>query len=89
MSEELKQTSAEQTPAEAAQEDLSAQAPAEAVQAESPAEAVPETDAQERYHPRPKYQLVLAWVLLGIVVVGIILWLLEIATAGSLFGLLD
>ena len=40
------------------------------------------------YTPRPKYQLVLAWVLLVIVVVGLILWLLEIGTAGSLFGLL-
>lgn len=44
--------------------------------------------SEEGYRPRPTYQKVLAWVLLGIVIVGIILWYLEIATAGSLFGLL-
>lgn len=41
------------------------------------------------YHPRPTWQKVLAWVLLGLVIVGLALWYLEIATAGSLFGLLD
>lgn len=47
-------------------------------------------DEQPRqpYVPRPKYQLVLAWFLLILVIAGIVLWLLEIATAGSLFGLL-
>lgn len=45
--------------------------------------------AQEsKYTPRPKYQIILAWVLLAIVIVGVILWLLEIGTAGKLFGLL-
>ena len=44
--------------------------------------------SQESYTPRPKYQVILAWVLLVIVIVGVILWLLEIGTAGKLFGLL-
>lgn len=51
-------------------------------------ETLPAEEEKERYHPRPKYQLVTAWVLLAIVVVGVILWLLEIGTAGALFGLL-
>lgn len=61
--------------------------------------AAPEQDAQEdrvqnllgdanAYHPRPTYQKVLAWVLLAVVVAGVILWYLEIATSGKLFGIL-
>lgn len=46
-------------------------------------------DGTKPYIPRPKYQIVTAWILLVIVVVGVILWLLEIGTGGSLFGLLD
>lgn len=45
--------------------------------------------SDDSYHPRPTWQKVLAWVLLAIVIIGIVLWYLEIATAGSLFGLLD
>lgn len=52
-------------------------------------DVLPAEEPKESYHPRPKYQLVLAWTLLAIVVVGVILWLLEIGTAGKLFGLLD
>lgn len=43
---------------------------------------------EPKYTPRPKYQIILAWVLLVIVIVGVILWLLEIGTSGKLFGLL-
>ncbi len=46
----------------------------------------PQEDAP--HAQRPKYQIILAWVLLAIVVIGVIMWLLEIATAGKLFGLL-
>lgn len=64
---------------------------AEAV--EATAEAVESEGApllsDDAYHPRPTWQKVLAWVLLGLVIVGLVLWYLEIATAGSLFGLLD
>lgn len=72
-------------------EDLTGQA-AEAVNDAS--EEVEETEgapllSDDSYHPRPTWQKVLAWALLGIVIVGIVLWYLEIATAGSLFGLLD
>lgn len=50
---------------------------------------IEETELDHKpYVPRPKYQLVLAWIMLAIVVVGVILWLLEIGTAGKLFGLL-
>lgn len=54
-----------------------------------------ETDAPQKeepkqpYVPRPKYQIVIAWILLVLLIVGIVLWLLEIGTAGSLFGWLD
>jgi hypothetical protein len=48
----------------------------------------PQSEEKQPYTPRPLYQLVIAWALLAIVVVGVILWLLEIGTAGKLFGLL-
>lgn len=47
-----------------------------------------EEQNEKEYTPRPKYQLVIAWILLALVIVGTILWLLEIGTAGKLFGLL-
>lgn len=56
--------------------------------AEQAAEGAP-LFSDDGYHPRPTWQKVLAWVLLAIVIVGIVLWYLEIATAGALFGLLS
>lgn len=47
-----------------------------------------EEQEKKEYQPRPKYQLVIAWILLVLVIIGTILWLLEIGTAGKLFGLL-
>lgn len=58
------------------------------VAAEEPVLMEPD-DGHKPYVPRPKYQIVLAWIMAVIVALGFILWLLEIATAGSLFGLLN
>lgn len=55
---------------------------------EEVSEPVTTVEEGECYVPRPRYQLVLAWALAILVALGFILWLLEIATGGSLFGLL-
>lgn len=68
------------------QEAAASQEPHEETQADT--ELVQELLKEEGYRPRPTYQKVLAWALLVIVLIGIALWYLEIATAGSLFGLL-
>ena len=66
MSEEEKKAPQEASPEEAPKE---------------PAENVPEKkteEAAEPYVPSPKWKRVLAWVLFGIVCLGIFLWLLGI-----------
>lgn len=63
MSEEEKKITPEETP-------------------EEPTEKVPETKTEEPaepYVPSPKWKRVFAWVLFGIVCLGIFLWLLGIA----------
>lgn len=71
MSEEEKVTAPEEQPEEKEKE-----APAE-----TPKDA-PETkpeESAEPYVPSPKWKRVLAWVLFGVVCLGIFLWLLGIA----------
>ena len=46
--------------------------------------AVEEVLKKESYTPRPKWQIVLAWVGIGIVVTGFALYLYHIATAGGI-----
>ena len=51
---------------------------AEAEEMESPVEQ------KETYVPRPKWQIIAAWIGAGIVVAGFLLWCWQIATAGGI-----
>ena len=39
---------------------------------------------QDAYTPRPKWQIVAAWIGVGIVAAGFLLWCWQIATAGGI-----
>ena len=53
--------------------------------AEVPVEAInEEVLKKDTYVPRPKWQIIAAWIGIGIVAVGFLLWCWQIATAGGI-----